>query len=219
MQGDAFVALVVGAIALIECGPTGNSGISLRQTGTMRIGIFGDAHDHLDNVRRAVAEFNSRNCRLVLFAGDLVSPMVVPCLRKLACPMIGCFGDNDGNKIGIAGGMKIVGTLGEPPFGVIAGDGTRILLTHVPDSTRGMADGFDVVVSAHTHRAKVSTDESGRLWINPGETSGWTFRKPSIAVLETDPLKAKIIRLPEMPPIPDQTTALAETARSAAGNT
>ena len=35
----------------------------------MRIGVFADAHDHIDNVRRAVIEFNRRGCGLVIFAG------------------------------------------------------------------------------------------------------------------------------------------------------
>lgn len=169
----------------------------------MRIGIFADAHDHLDNVRRAVAEFNRRQCAWVLFAGDLVSPMVVPPLRKLQGRFIGCFGDNDGNKTGIAGGMKIVGELGEPPFGVICPDGTRILLTHILQPARPFLDGFHVVISSHTHRPSVHTDETGRLYINPGETSGWSFRRPSIALLETQPLSAEIIRLPPLPPPPE----------------
>ena len=168
----------------------------------MKIGIFADAHDHIDNVRHAVTEFNRAECELVLFAGDLVSPMVVPPLRKLRCPFIGCFGDNDGNKTGIRGGMKIVGTMGEPPFGVVAVDGTRILLAHVPEAVREMAEGFQVVISAHTHRPRIFTDDSGRLFINPGETSGWTFRQPSVVLLETEPLHAEILRLPDLPPLP-----------------
>lgn len=168
----------------------------------MRIGVFGDAHDHLDNVRRAVAEFNRRRCALVLFAGDLVSPMVVPALRRLNCRFIGCFGDNDGNRTGILGGMTVVGEIGEPPFGVLTADGTRILLTHTPESAREFARDFQVVISAHTHRPKIARDEEGRLYLNPGETSGWTFRKPSIAILETRPLHAEIVPLPELPPPP-----------------
>ncbi|MCH8829952.1 MAG: YfcE family phosphodiesterase [Planctomycetes bacterium] len=167
----------------------------------MRVGVFADCHDHLDNVRHAVAAFNRAECRLVIFAGDLVSPMVVPVLRKLRCPLIGCFGDNDGNKTGILGGMKIVGALGEPPFAVLLDDGTRVLLTHVPQSVRGLTDGFQVVISGHTHRPRIHRDEDGVLYLNPGETSGWTFRKPSIALLETEPLDAEIILLPEMPPL------------------
>lgn len=165
----------------------------------MRIGVFADAHDHLDNIRRAVIEFNRRKCELVLFAGDLVSPMAVTPLRKLACPFIGCFGDNDGNKTGILGGMRIVGAMGEPPFGVVIPDGTKILLSHVPESVRGFTDGFQVVIKAHSHRPKITSDDAGRLFLNPGETSGWTFRQPTIALLETDPLHAEIIELPAMP--------------------
>ena len=30
----------------------------------MIIGLFADTHDHLDNIRRSVAEFNRRNCEL-----------------------------------------------------------------------------------------------------------------------------------------------------------
>jgi uncharacterized protein len=168
----------------------------------MRVGVFADAHDHLDNVRLAVAEFNRRHCELVLFAGDFVSPMVPVVLRKLNCPVIACFGDNDGNRIGLAGGMRIVGELGEPPLGVVA-DGTRILLTHIPETARGLTDGFHVVVTAHTHKPRVRQDAQGRLLLCPGETSGWTYRKPTIAILETRPLSAEIVSLPDMPPIPD----------------
>jgi putative phosphoesterase len=168
----------------------------------MRIGIFADAHDHADNIRRAVSEFNNLKCELVVFAGDLVSPMSVPPLRKLRCPLLACFGDNDGNKVGIAGGMRIVGTLGEPPFGFQTPDGTRVLVTHVLEQLRGMIDGAHVVISAHTHRGSIREDEAGRLFINPGETSGWTFRKPTIAVLETSPISARLIALPELPSNP-----------------
>ena len=165
----------------------------------MRIGVFADAHDHIDNVRRAVAEFNRNACDLVLFAGDFVSPLIVPALRKIGCPLFSCFGDNDGNRIGIHGGMRIVGGVAEPPVGIQAEDGTRILLTHVLNDVRGNLGDANVVIFAHTHRPSVATDANGRLFLNPGETSGWAFRKPSIAILETDPLNARIIHLPEMP--------------------
>lgn len=168
----------------------------------MRIGIFADAHDHLDNVRRAVDLFNHAGCELVLFAGDLVSPMVVPPLRKLHCPFIGCFGDNDGNKVGIAGGMRIVGEIGEPPFGIRTADGTRILLTHVLQSLKGHLGECDVVISAHTHSPSIVRDDRGRLFVNPGETSGWSFRKPTVAILETQPLSVESVPLPELPPAP-----------------
>ena len=165
----------------------------------MRVGIFADVHDHLDNARRAVACFNERQCELVLFAGDLVSPLVVPALRDLNCPLAGCFGDNDGNRRGITGGMRIVGPLGEPPLGLELADGTRVLVTHQLEQLVGLTDGAHVVVSAHTHRAKVTRRDDGLLLVNPGETSGWTTRQPTVAILETRPLAASIVNLPMMP--------------------
>jgi putative phosphoesterase len=161
----------------------------------MRIGLFADAHDHLDYIRKAVAVFNDRGCELVLFAGDLVSSFAVPPLRELKCPVLACFGDNEGNRIGVAAGFKILGQIGEPPFGLKTPDGVRIVMTHMLRQLRGAEGEFDVCVFAHTHRAEISRDEWGRLYVNPGETSGWSFRKPSVAILETSPLSAEIVRL------------------------
>ncbi|MEX0701102.1 MAG: YfcE family phosphodiesterase [Planctomycetales bacterium] len=166
----------------------------------MRIGIFADAHDHVDHVRRAVAEFNARRCELVVFAGDFVSPIVVPPLRKLTCRVLACFGDNEGNKPGIQGGMRIIGQVAEPPFCFRAADGTRILVTHQLEKVRDHLGDCEVVISAHAHRANIARDKQGRLFVNPGETSGWTYRKPSIAILDTATREAEIVPLPEMPP-------------------
>lgn len=168
----------------------------------MKVGIFADSHDHVDNVRRAVARFNREACELVLFAGDFVSPIVVPPLRKLNCPTFACFGDNDANKVALEGGMRIVGPVGEPPFGMRLRDGTRILLAHeIGDLQACPPSEYDVVIFAHTHRASIKRDDQGRLHINPGETSGWTYRKPTVVLLETSPLDAVLLPLPEMPPI------------------
>ena len=169
----------------------------------VRIGLLADTHDHVDNVRRAVAEFNRAECDLVVHAGDFCSPIVVPPLRKLRCPVLACFGDNDGNKVGIEGGMRIVGLVGWPPFGFRTPEGLRVLVTHVPEHLRGSIDQADVIVSAHSHKPRIEHDAAGRLWVNPGEASGWTYRKPSIALIDTAPLEARIVWLPELPPEPE----------------
>jgi hypothetical protein len=169
----------------------------------MRIGLFSDAHDHVDNVRHVVVEFNQRACDLVLFAGDFVSPIVIPPLRKLRCPVLACFGDNDGNQRGLQGGMRIIGPVGYPPFGYRTPDGVTILIAHISDQTRDLLEGVQVVVCGHTHKPSVRFDARGVLFVNPGETSGWTYRKPTVAVLETNPLAAEIIELPGLPPPPE----------------
>lgn len=161
----------------------------------MKVGIFADTHDHLEHIRRAVELFNRHQCELVVFAGDFVSTFAIPPFRRLTCPLIASFGDNEGNKLGIYGGMEIIGTVGEPPFGFAVADGTRFLLTHQRELVRGVEEGSDVIVYAHTHRAQVHRDEAGRLWINPGEASGWSYGRPTVALLDTATRSVEILPL------------------------
>jgi putative phosphoesterase len=161
----------------------------------MLIGLFADTHDHLANIRLAVEHFNAARCEVVLFAGDLVSTFAVPPLRKLKCPLIACYGDNEGNKVGLQAGFNLVGQLGEPPVRYVGADGTRFVLCHMERQLRGQAADWDVAVFGHTHKPRVRRDGQGRLLINPGEASGWTFGEATIGLLETGSGQVEIVRL------------------------
>ena len=43
---------------------------------------------------------------------------------------------------------------------------------------------YDVAVFGHTHKPRVQRDQAGRLLINLGETDGWSFGRPTVALLE-----------------------------------
>ena len=161
----------------------------------MLVGVFADTHDHLANIRLAVERFNDVGCALVLFAGDLVSTFAVPPLRRLKCPFVGCFGDNEGNKIGLMSGYASVGHMAEPPVRHTAADGTRFIICHMQRQLRGQPNDWDIAVFGHTHKPRVRRDEHNRLLINPGETSGWTFGVPTIAFLETSTQAVEIVTL------------------------
>jgi uncharacterized protein len=178
----------------------------------MRVGIFADTHDHLANIRLAVQRFNAAECELVLFGGDLVSTFAVPPLKRLKCQFVGCFGDNEGNKVGLMSGYSLVGQMGEPPVRFTAADGTRFIICHMQRQLRGQADNWDVAVFGHTHKPRITRDEAGRLLINPGETSGWTFGRPTIALLETATRQVKVITLK-----PDESADAAPATASDAG--
>lgn len=160
----------------------------------MLLGIFADVHDHLDHLKSAVAAFNAARCQQVLFAGDLVSTISVPPLRALRCPFVGCFGDNEGNKPGLLAGISLVGTLAEPPLAVETSDGTRLVLAHMRRQLRDYSEPFDVAIFGHSHKRFVDRRE-GRLFLNPGETSGWSFGRPSAALLETSTLEVTFLDL------------------------
>ncbi|WP_254514006.1 YfcE family phosphodiesterase [Anatilimnocola floriformis] len=167
----------------------------------MRIGIFADAHDHLANIRLAVERFNQEQVEVVLFAGDIVSTISVPPLKRLNCKVVACFGDNEGNKIGLKSGFTGLGTIEEAPVRYTANDGTRFVIVHMKRQLRGLNEEFDIQIVGHTHKARVEREPDGRMLINPGETSGWSFGRPTIAVLETTTREVQIIDLlPTAPP-------------------
>ena len=100
-----------------------------------------------------------------------------------------------GNELRFANWIGYIGTLGEPPFGFKTADGTRFLLTHMDRSLRDAGGEFDVAIYAHTHKPSITHDELGRLFINPGETSGWSYGRPSVALLDTSTMEARIVWL------------------------
>lgn len=161
----------------------------------MLVGIFADTHDHLDHIRAAVGVFNEHRCDVVLFAGDFVSTICVPPLRKLCCPVVATYGDNDGNKVGLQSGFTIIGTLADPPVRYTADDGTRFVIVHMLRQLRGYAEEFDVAIYGHTHKPRIHHDESGRLYINPGETAGWTFGRPTVVLFDTLHKDARVLDL------------------------
>ena len=162
----------------------------------MQVGIFADSHDHLDNIRLAVEHFNESECDVVLFAGDLVSTIAVPPLRALKCPIVGCFGDNEGNKVGLLAGLSMIASkFQDPPINYQANDGTKFVIAHMKSELRNVSHDFQIAVYGHTHKPRIKRDEMGRLFINPGETSGWSFGKPTIALLNTDDFDAKLVEL------------------------
>lgn len=166
----------------------------------MRIGIFADIHDHLANARLAVERFNAEQVELILFAGDFVSTIAVPPLRQLNAPVIACYGDNEGNKIGMRSGFRLVGLLYEAPVQVLLRDGTRIVLAHMKRQLRNLGIDYDIAIYGHSHKLRIE-DRDGRLHINPGETSGWSFGRSTVVVLETTTRVAEVFDL--APPLPN----------------
>ena len=91
--------------------------------------------------------------------------------------------------------MKIIGRLEEAPVRYESPDGRRFVIVHMLSQARGLDEPFDVLVYGHTHKPIVKHDEAGRLLINPGETSGWTFGNPTVAMLDTEARTAEIVHL------------------------
>ena len=158
----------------------------------MIVGVMADSHDHLRLVRKALEVFGVRGAEVVIHAGDVVAPFAARLLAGFDRPVMAVFGNNDGERAGLATAMDI-----SPGPRAIELGGRRIVVAHdLPEMPEGDVAAADVVVTGHTHAPLIERGEGGRpLMLNPGETGGWLTGRATCAVLDTDSLEAELCEL------------------------
>lgn len=144
----------------------------------MKIGVLSDSHDHLDNLRKAMAAFKKAGVKKVIHAGDFVAPFTLPVLGEAGCPVVGVFGNNDGERVGLSRGFARLGELHERPHELEI-EGRRVIVLHEPVALPELAAAFDLVIYGHTHKIDVRQN-----LLNPGEVCGWVTGKASCAVVD-----------------------------------
>ena len=160
----------------------------------MLVGILSDSHDNLTCLYKAVEIFNKRKVDLVLHAGDFVSPFTSRPLNNLKCKFVGVFGNNDGDKLLLKDRFKNIGEIYDDVYEDVVVD-KRIILTHKENLIEKLAKSgeYDIIIYGHTHKADLR--EGRPLIINPGECGGWITGESTVAILDTEKLKAEILKL------------------------
>ena len=161
----------------------------------MLIGIIGDTHDQVPELKKAMQTLRGEKIDLLLHAGDWVSAFTLEYYRDFQCPIRGVWGNNLGDprvpalakKIGLD--LEIT----EVCDGVY--DGRRV---HVAHEFSNPQVGVDVLVYGHDHVAKIEKNR-GIVYINPGtllkETFPWLMARPSVAVYDTACHEARLLYL------------------------
>jgi hypothetical protein len=151
----------------------------------MLVGVIADTHGSLpESVARAF-----RGVGQIVHAGDVGSQRVLDELGEIA-PVVAVRGNMDTGELE----WRL------PDTAIVRCDGRRLVVSHIGEHLTQSGAGFeaDVVVSGHTHRARV-TRASGVLYVNPGAAGrrGRDGRGPTVAVLDcaADPPEAWIIDL------------------------
>lgn len=159
----------------------------------MLIGILSDTHDDMEAIERAVGVFNEMGVSFVIHAGDIISPFTFEALSGLRAEFRGIFGNNDGDKVLLRQKSKDR-VLNQPLF--IELGGKRLAVVHEPDMAVSLAKSgdFDVVIYGHTHEPDIRKIK-GTLVINPGKAAKLHKGAQSMAVLNTESMKAEIIGL------------------------
>jgi putative phosphoesterase len=160
----------------------------------MKIGILSDTHDRLPMIERAVQRFKAAGVKLVLHAGDFVSPFTAIPLGKLDAEFVGVFGNNDGDRIYLTRRFEAIGPihLGYHTFEVSE---IRGVLMHEPKSIDALvASGhYDLVIYGHTH--EIDVREGTCVVVNPGETCGYLTGRATIAIFDTATRKPELIEI------------------------
>ena len=163
----------------------------------MKIGIISDTHDNIDNILKAVMEFNNRQVDIALHAGDFVSPIAVESFTGIK--LVGILGNNDTDIPGLTSAFdKIHGELkGEIYEGEY--DGVKLVIYHGTISSKRdfliKSGKYDLVIYGHTHRK--TTDTIGRtVVVNPGTAKGWIFGfNATIAICDTSTRNIEFVNL------------------------
>ena len=160
----------------------------------MKIGVFSDTHDNVPMIKKAVELFNSEGVTLVIHAGDFIAPFAVEAMRGLKCRVVGVFGNNDGERIGVAKRFEAVGEI-HPNLANVEVGGRKIAVVHYPELAEPIAKSgdYDIVIYGHTHQVDARREKS--LILNPGETGGWLTGKCTVALVDVETLEVEIREL------------------------
>ncbi len=163
----------------------------------MRIGIIGDTHDQIPELKKTIQLLNEQEIELLIHAGDWVSAFTLEYYKAFDCPIRGVWGNNVGDPRFKALAMKHGIDLEIQERLHLEIDGRSILVSHELkdiESTRGV----DLVVYGHDHQAKVE-EKNQMLYVNPGtllhETYPWLKTTPSFCIYDTRKNVAEVMTL------------------------
>jgi len=159
----------------------------------MLIGIISDTHDHMDNIRKALKIFKERNVKVILHAGDFVSPFTWRLFKDFEGEIYGVFGNNDGDRVLL---KKMYGERIQNQIRELEIEHKKIALMHEPQMIESIAlsGKFDLIVYGHMHEVDIRKINN-TLVINPGEACGWLYGKATLILLDLENLKPEVISL------------------------
>lgn len=141
----------------------------------MKVVIFSDIHDNKTNLQKFVGRLEDEESDLGLFAGDLISPLMIGILAELKFPIKMIWGNNEGEKLGVSkqisnheDKLSMEGDSWEGEVGE-----KRVFMTHYPNIAElaSKSQLYDLVIYGHTHKFQ-HVQEGKTIVINPGEIAG-----------------------------------------------
>ncbi|MGH9978446.1 MAG: YfcE family phosphodiesterase, partial [Nitrososphaeraceae archaeon] len=119
----------------------------------MKIGLISDTHDNIQNIQKAITLFNDKHVKVVIHAGDIVSPETVKAFDGMR--LIGVLGNNDLQIHELTDAFDKIGGQLKGEFCEIEQGKLRLAVYHGTDSRRKKSliecGKYDVIICGHTH--------------------------------------------------------------------
>jgi putative phosphoesterase len=154
----------------------------------MIIGLISDTHDNLPYIKKAIKRLKKESVKLVLHAGDYISPFTARPYTELDVPLIGVFGNNCAETETLRKVYSEVGGDISGYFKEVEVESIKIALLHghrKQDTDKAYSGDYDVIVLGHSHRASIFI-ENDKLVINPGEVCGYISGTHSLGFMNTE---------------------------------
>ena len=161
----------------------------------MLIGITGDTHNNLKNIKKICEIFNSLHVDLVIHTGDVTLPKSLKAFKALKARIVGVYGNNDqGEKKDlIKTATEFNCSFYEEPY-FLKLNGISLCIIHHPELIdKKMLDSSDIIVHGHTHKYRDETLEE-TLIFNPGECAGLLKGKNKVGLIRIENLKTEIVQ-------------------------
>ena len=160
----------------------------------MIIGVTGDTHNNLKNIKQICNIFNESSTDLVFHTGDISLPKSLLAFSILNCPLIGVFGNNDIEerkdleKISKKFDCKIY----DEPFSVEFKNRKITVLHHPEMIDEIMIKKNDLILHGHTHRYRLEKINNCIVF-NPGECAGFLKGKNQIGTIDLNSMETRLI--------------------------
>ncbi len=160
----------------------------------MIIGVTGDTHNNLKNIKNICRIFNENSAKLVLHTGDVSLPKSLLAFKDLNCPLITVLGNNDiGEREALKEAAKNFDCkIFEEPYFIEISKKKFVVLHHPDLINPEMVSENDFIIHGHTHRYRLEKIKDCFIF-NPGECAGMMKGKNQVGIIELDSANAKII--------------------------
>ncbi len=161
----------------------------------MQIGVVSDTHNNLKNIDKIISLFNKEKVSVVIHTGDIANAKSLERFSKLNSRLIGVYGNNDRNELGIEEIAAKNNFLFQEPPNLLNLYDRNIAIFHEPDCIDDFLlrnKDIHVVLHGHTHRYKNEVSNN-ILFFNPGESAGMVRGRNAIGILDLKSLETRRI--------------------------